>query len=371
MDEQSSRPPDEAGNDVGEAIREEILDEIADLEEYAAQGKAPPQCRGYRIRVNRDRYEIHGVVGPDEYHTRYPDSDEPGLNNNAYTNVMAAWVLQCGGRVVKLLDDDCKAEIFEDLQMTDDEITEWSEIGRKMYVPFQDGGIISQFEGYEDLQEFNWASYRAQYGDIHRLDRILEAEGDTPNRYKVSKQADVLMLFYLFTAERLVQLFDWMGYSFDPAWILKNIEYYLPRTSHGSTLSAIVNAWVQARSDRECSWRWFETAVQADLKDVQGGTTAEGIHLGAMAGTVDLIQRCYSGIAVRDDVLWLHPGLPEELKSVTSRIQYRGHWFKLHITSEQMTILFEGVWEPYARLGVDGKIVDFKPGESREFDLMT
>ena len=319
----------------------------------------------------RDRYEIHGVVGPDEYHTRYPDSDEPGLNNNAYTNVMAAWVLQCGGRVVKLLDDDCKAEIFEDLQMTDDEITEWSEIGRKMYVPFQDGGIISQFEGYEDLQEFNWASYRAQYGDIHRLDRILEAEGDTPNRYKVSKQADVLMLFYLFTAERLVQLFDWMGYSFDPAWILKNIEYYLPRTSHGSTLSAIVNAWVQARSDRECSWRWFETAVQADLKDVQGGTTAEGIHLGAMAGTVDLIQRCYSGIAVRDDVLWLHPGLPEELKSVTSRIQYRGHWFKLHITSEQMTILFEGVWEPYARLGVDGKIVDFKPGESREFDLMT
>lgn len=59
MDEQSPRPPDEAGNDVGEAIREEILDEIADLEEYAAQGKAPPRCRGYRIRVNRDRYEIH------------------------------------------------------------------------------------------------------------------------------------------------------------------------------------------------------------------------------------------------------------------------------------------------------------------------
>lgn len=319
----------------------------------------------------RDRYEIHGVVGPDEYHTRYPDSDEPGLNNNAYTNVMAAWVLQCGGRVVKLLDDDCKAEIFEDLQMTDDEIAEWSEIGSKMYVPFQDGGIISQFEGYEDLQEFDWDSYRAKYGDIHRLDRILEAEGDTPNRYKVSKQADVLMLLYLFTAERLVQLFDWMGYSFDPAWIPKNIEYYLPRTSHGSTLSAIVNAWVQARSDRECSWRWFETAVQADLKDVQGGTTAEGIHLGAMAGTVDLIQRCYSGIAVRDNVLWLHPGLPGELKSVTSRIQYRGHWFKLHITSEQMTILFEGVWEPYARLGVDGKIVEFEPGESRAFDLTT
>lgn len=59
MDEQSPHPLDEAGNDIGEAIREEILDEIADLEEYAAQGKAPPRCRGYRIRVNRERFVIN------------------------------------------------------------------------------------------------------------------------------------------------------------------------------------------------------------------------------------------------------------------------------------------------------------------------
>ncbi|MGD8698181.1 MAG: glycosyl hydrolase family 65 protein [Gemmatimonadales bacterium] len=317
----------------------------------------------------RERYEIRGVVGPDEYHTAYPDSSEPGLNNNAYTNVMAAWVLQCGGRVVKLLDDDCRAEIFEDLELADDEVAEWGEIGRRLYLPFQDGGILSQFEGYEDLEEFDWEGYRAKYGNIHRLDRILEAEGDTPNRYKVSKQADVLMLFYLFTSERLLQLFEWMGYPFDPSWIPKNIDYYLRRTSHGSTLSAIVNAWVQARSDRERSWRWFEAAVQADLKDVQGGTTPEGIHLGAMAGTIDLIQRCYSGIAVRDDVLWLNPRLPRELKAVKSRIQYRGHWFKLHITSERLTVSFEGAWAPYARLGVDGEIVEFQRGETKEFDL--
>lgn len=58
MNEQFPHPPDEAGNEVSEAVREEILDEIADLEEYAAQGKRPPRCRGYRIRVNRDRFEI-------------------------------------------------------------------------------------------------------------------------------------------------------------------------------------------------------------------------------------------------------------------------------------------------------------------------
>ena len=37
----------------------------------------------------QDRYEIHGVMGPDEYHEGYPDSDEQGLRNNTYTNVMA------------------------------------------------------------------------------------------------------------------------------------------------------------------------------------------------------------------------------------------------------------------------------------------
>ena len=317
----------------------------------------------------RDRYEIRGVVGPDEYHTAYPGAEEPGLNNNAYTNVMAAWVLQCGGRIVDLLDYDCKAEIFEDLEIGEDDVALWEETGRKMFVPFQDGGIISQFEGYENLKEFDWEGYRAKYSDIHRLDRILEAEGDSANRYKVSKQADVLMLFYLFSAERLAQLFEWMGYPFDPAWIPKNIDYYLRRTSHGSTLSAIINSWVQARSDRTRSWRWFEAAVLADIKDVQGGTTPEGIHLGAMAGTVDLVQRCYSGIALREGVLWLNPSLPEELESIRSRIQYRGHWFRIHITHETLTVSFEGTWAPYAQIGIDGKIETFKRGESKSFDL--
>ena len=64
-------------------------------------------------------------------------------------------------------------------------------------VPFHGDRIISQFEGYADLEEFDWVGYTERYGDIQRLDRILEAEDDTPNRYQASKQADVLMLFYL------------------------------------------------------------------------------------------------------------------------------------------------------------------------------
>ena len=41
-----------------------------------------------------DRFHLRGVMGPDEYHTGYPDNPGGGLNDNAYTNVMAAWVCE-------------------------------------------------------------------------------------------------------------------------------------------------------------------------------------------------------------------------------------------------------------------------------------
>ena len=149
---------------------------------------------------------------------------------------------------------------------------------------------------YERLEELDWESYRSRYGNIRRLDRILESEGDTPNRYKASKQAAVLMLFYLLSADELGDLFARLGYELDEDTIARTIDYYLDRTSHGSTLSGVVHAWVLARSDRSRSWQFFLEALESDVSDTQGGTTAEGIHLGAMAGTLDLLQRDARGL---------------------------------------------------------------------------
>ena len=64
---------------------------------------------------DRDRYEIRGVMGPDEYHDGYPDRDEPGLDNNAYTNVMAAWVLCRALETLELLPDHRRTELAERL----------------------------------------------------------------------------------------------------------------------------------------------------------------------------------------------------------------------------------------------------------------
>jgi alpha,alpha-trehalase len=210
-----------------------------------------------------DRYEILGVMGPDEYHDGYPGSETPGLNNNAYTNVMTVYVLQTALKAIEALAPNRRDDLLKTLGLEQAELRRWQDITRKMRVVFHEEQIISQFEGYDQLLEFDWEAYRKKYGDIQRLDRILEAEGDTTNRYKVSKQADVLMLFYLFSAEEIQGLFNQMGYDFDPGSIPRNIEYYLKRSSHGSTLSNIVHSWVSpARTDR-APWSFSTKAWRA------------------------------------------------------------------------------------------------------------
>jgi alpha,alpha-trehalase len=317
-----------------------------------------------------DRYEILGVMGPDEYHDGYPDRDRPGLDNNAYTNVMAAWVLCRALDVLDLLPEHCRGELEERLRLRPEETDRWEEISRKLRVCFHDGDIISQFEGYERLQELDWEGLRRRHGNIRRLDRILEADGDTPNRYKASKQADVLMLFYLLSAEELRALLERLGYRLEPAAIPRNVDYYLRRTSHGSTLSGVVHAWVLARSDRARSWSFFAEALASDVHDVQGGTTAEGVHLGAMAGTVDLAQRCYTGLEAREDVLWLSPSLPEELDGIDFDVRYRGHWgVNVRLTRELLTVRFPAGPAPPVKVGVKGEVAEIAPGGAREFPL--
>ncbi len=322
-------------------------------------------------RHNRslDRYEILGVMGPDEYHDQYPWEHEPGLNNNAYTNIMAAWVLCRALDVLSLLSDDHRTELRDVLGITREEVQLWEDISRNMTVAFHDRDIVSQFEGYDRLDEFDWDRYRRKYGNIQRLDRILEAEGDTTNRYKVSKQADVLMLFYLFSSEELRALFKRLGYRFKYETIPKNVEYYLRRTSDGSSLSRMVHSWVLARSDRERSWKLFTEALTVDVADVQGGTTPEGIHLGAMAGTVDLIQRAHTGIEARSDTLYFNPCLPSELGKLSLCIFYRGHSLAVGITQDRLSVVSRVGRALPVRIGVGKKLYRLKPGEHIDVHL--
>ena len=318
----------------------------------------------------RERYEIHGVMGPDEFHEKYPDAPEGGLRNNAYTNIMVAWLCDIAGQLLTLLPDSRVEALRARLGISADELALWQDMSHRTFVPFHGDGIISQFEGYDELEELDWDAYRAKYGNIQRLDRILRAEGDDPNRYKITKQADTVMLFYLFSGEELREIFGRLGYDYGDDTAIRNVAYYDRRTSHGSTLSFVTHAGVLAALDPGSSWERFLVALRSDADDIQGGTTKEGIHVGVMAGTLHVMQRYYAGTHVRDDVLYFDPRLPGQLDGLSFPIQFRDTPIHVTVTGEQLTLAVhpETVSRP-VRAGISGDVRELRAGDRAVFGL--
>ncbi|UGY92282.1 glycoside hydrolase family 65 protein [Streptomyces gobiensis] len=315
------------------------------------------------------RFRIRGVVGPDEYHEAYPDADRAGIDDNAYTNVTASWTL---ARALDLLHDlpaPRRQELSEQLELDPAELNHWEEVSRRLRIPFH-AGVISQFEGYGELAELDWDGLRERHGDIRRLDRILEAEGDSVNHYQASKQADVLMLGYLFSPAELTALFQRLGYPLDEALWHRTVDYYLRRTSHGSTLSGLVHGWVLARVRRPDAWTYMQEALLGDVADLHGGTTEEGIHLGAMAGTLDLVQRGLTGLEAREDELWFDPAPLPELSGFSFSIRYRGHWgVRVRLQDETFRISLPRSAQAPIQIVVPGQSFTVAPGGSRKIRL--
>lgn len=311
--------------------------------------------------AEQDRYHIKGVIGPDEFHAGYPDRPYDGVDDNAYTNVMAAWVILRAMDALALMPLPNRLDLRERLDLTDDELAQWQHVSRRMFVPFHDG-VISQFEGYEKLQELDWDGYRQKYGNIQRLDRILEAEDDDVNRYKASKQADALMLLYLLSSDELRELLTRLGYNFGHSQIPRMVDYYMDRTSHGSTLSGVVHTWVLARANRDRAMEFFHEVLQSDVADIQGGTTSEGIHLAAMAGSIDLVQRCFTGLETRSDRIVLSPKWPESLGPFGFPIHYRGHRLHLRFSAEGAEISVDPRDVPPITIEHRGRVERLEPG---------
>ncbi|WP_018330271.1 glycoside hydrolase family 65 protein [Actinomycetospora chiangmaiensis] len=317
------------------------------------------------------RYEIHGVMGPDEFHEGYPGADTGGLRNNAYTNVMVAWICSTAPKVLDLLTASRRRALRSRLGITDAEIARWEEMTRLMYVPTHDVGdghrVVSQFEGYEDLEELDWEGYRAKHTNIQRMDRILKAEGDDPDRYKVAKQADAVMLFFLFSDVELREVLDRLGYgeiADDPEFARRAIDYYDHRTSHGSTLSLVAHAAVLAGIDPSSSWERFLVALESDVGDVQGGTTKEGIHMGVMSGTLDLLQRAYVGCDVRGGVLQFAPRVTSRLDGLRYSMVFQGTSLQVSITGGELVVevATEGFSHP-VKVDVGGEVREMGAGD--------
>lgn len=297
------------------------------------------------VKFNKSdgRYHTEGLMGPDEFHEKLPGAKKPGFTDNAYTNILLVWILLKTKRAFSVIPKEQALRIRKKLGITKKDFDYWEDITKKMSVVTNKKGLIAQFKGYFKLKELNWDYYRKKYKNIKRMDRILKAEGKSPDEYKVAKQADVLMIFYLVPFLEVEEIFKRLGYKMNRSILRKNYEYYLKRTSHGSTLSEVVHCYLANFLDKKQeNWYWFKRVLESDIYDSQGGTTPEGIHAGVMGGSIDMITRGFCGVRPFEGRIRINPRPSHKLREISYNFHYQGHQVFVSLAKKSIKIQIKG-----------------------------
>ena len=135
----------------------------------------------------------------------------------------------------------------------------------------------------------------------------------------------------------------------------KNFEYYLPRTSHGSTLSGVVHSYLaKLIGQKQICKELYMKALESDYVDIQGGTTGEGIHVGVMGGTVLNMLSIFAGLNWHGEALRLNPGLPDGWKRLGFNFDFKGDHYHFDITGEEVKIYFQSDAGSPGRIFVKG-----------------
>jgi HAD superfamily hydrolase (TIGR01509 family) len=249
---------------------------------------------------------LHHVMGPDEYH--YDVSD------NAYTNRMARFNLEHAWRAADWLQRRSPRywhELSVRLALTPEEPDEWLRVARSLYCPRpRSDGVIEQFAGFFDLDPYALPGEERLKPPVSRL-----FDAERVNRLQLLKQADVLMLPFLFPEE------------FSHEVVRANYDYYEPRTDHGSSLSPAIHAAVAARLGlREHAERYFHQSLTLDLSN-QMGNSASGVHAACMGGTWQALVFGLLGMRLTDGEVTVPdpaPQLPEGWSSVEMELAWGG-----------------------------------------------
>lgn len=303
-------------------------------------------CRFWASKSSKDnatgRYSIKNVMGPDEFHEAYHRSTEGGLTDNTYTNLMVAWAMEKATGLWESLSKEDQKNLSSKINLGYGELETWKDISSHLNIVIKDE-ILAQYDGYFELKELDWNYFREKYGNIYRMDRLLKAEGKTADEYKVAKQADTLMTFYNLPEDEVTKILNKLGYDLEADYLRRNMEYYLQRTSHGSTLSRVVHAQLANMiGDKKLSWELYSDALSSDYNDIQGGTTGEGIHAGVMAGTVLVALQTYAGVDVRSGKLVINPNLPDAWRTLSFNFDLKEDHFEISVQHDRLSVKFTG-----------------------------
>jgi trehalose/maltose hydrolase-like predicted phosphorylase len=126
-----------------------------------------------------------------------------------------------------------------------------------------------------------------------------------------------------------------------PGSLAANLEFYGPRTAHGSSLSPAIYAGLYARAGQpERALELFRLAARLDLDDLTG-TTAGGLHLATMGGLWQALARGFLGIRPAGTTLQLDPCLPEAWTALGLRLRFAGQRLTVHADHHAVTVTCE------------------------------
>ena len=250
-----------------------------------------------------------------------PGREEPGLDDNAYTNGMAQWNLEVAAEVATLLAERWPEQsrvLCSRLGIASGEPQEWLRVARGMYSGLDpETGLIEQFRGYFELEEIDLDLYESRTAP---MDVVLGPE--RVRRSKIIKQADVVMLLYLL----------WDRF---PAEVRQaNFRYYEPRTGHGSSLSPAIHAAMAARlGDIPLAERYFRQAAEIDLGNTMGNA-AGGVHAAALGGLWQAVVFGFAGLELTAQGPRARPRMPAHWRNVHFTIEWRGKRFPIEYQRE-------------------------------------
>lgn len=269
-------------------------------------------------------YHIRGVIGPDEYHETVDD--------NAYTNGLAAYILRRARALAAELAAD-EPEVWADLAarlaLTPEELALWEQVAAGLVTGYDEtSGLIEQFAGYHQLEPIDLSGHDPSVATVD-----AKLGWFSMQRTQVLKQADVIMLLLL--------LWDQYPLAVHEA----NFAYYEPKTSHDSSLSYGFHALFAARLGKlDMAESYLRRAALIDLDVSRKGYAGAsgGVHIAALGGIWQALAFGFLGMQPANEGLRLIPHIPAAWGALEMPICWRGA--RLRITAQpsgEVTVVVE------------------------------
>ncbi len=275
----------------------------------------------------KDQYMIHGVTGPNEY--------ENNVNNNWYTNTMAAWTLGYTLEVITYLKENGHEARFSDLFITEEELNNWQDIKEKMYYPYdEENKVFVQHDTFMDKDLMPVSGLKPEDRPLNQKwswDKIL--------RSCFIKQADVLQGIYF------------LNNKYTREEKRRNFEFYEPMTVHESSLSPCIHAILAAELGmEEKAYEMYTRTARLDL-DNYNNDTEDGLHITSMTGSWLGIVQGFAGMKTFNEELSFAPFIPAAWDRYTFNINYREHHLTIEVNKDEVSISQTG---PGMKLNVYG-----------------